>query len=97
MDDRPFEVHASELAHAQFAALEPALQEEVRDHLARVAEDPAETLFRYQSAQGMRDLYAYRFWSEVIDELAITLVLAQLDLEARTAVLVQISHAMEDR
>jgi hypothetical protein len=79
-------------AQQAYRELDAAMQAELREQVARLAEDPPAHLSRSARLPG-RMTYAYR--STVADRVTVTLVFAELDLEAQRLLLLVIGHVSE--
>ena len=80
-------------AWSLYAQLEPLLQEEIRDHVAKAAENPGSELWQ-APIPWPSDRLTLAYDSAVVDGLRIALVFADLDVNAETMTLIAISTAM---
>jgi hypothetical protein len=83
-------------ARSAYAVLETLLQEEVREHAARIADDPASWLRRSGLPGEPMGMWACDIESRVVPGLRVVLLIDGLALDPPNLVLVDVQQHMND-
>jgi hypothetical protein len=84
-------------AREAYSALDPSLQEELREHAAIIVDAPAEHVRRSQPPAEPPGLWVYEYDSRVVESLRVILLLSGLEEGAAELTLVGIAHIMHER
>lgn len=91
-----WQVQVSARAAQTYRALEPAIQLEIIEEVAAIAESPAAYLRRYSPLGTPTGLYAHTFDSGTVSGLTITLVFGSYDEDPVRLVLLSIGDVAAD-
>jgi hypothetical protein len=87
-------IRVTPAARSVYALLEPALQEELRERMAAVVDDPVNSLRRTNPFNEPAGMWAHEYESRIVDGLQVILFIAGLDDDPPQLVLTRIAHFM---
>jgi hypothetical protein len=89
-EERAFQIKPAKDAMATYVSLDASLQAELREHCAKIGDDPAGMMARVSHPFGLDEMYVAHYRSDVVPEMQVDLYMIDLDLRAWKATLVAI-------